>query len=196
MLFDVIYKEITTETSSVYSERGSKFIAYTFRIYDEKEAKKIAEKKLDIKVENLRQDSDVLDTWFSSALWPFSTLGWPKDTQNAFSENGRVSKQAKYYDFSKKLIQWRKTNAAIHFGKTLHYVPRDDVYVYFRYTDDERVMIIVNNNTLDQKISLNRYSEGIAGRTQAFEIISEAAFKLPKILKIPAETTLIFELSL
>jgi valyl-tRNA synthetase len=28
----------------------------------------------------VRQDEDVLDTWFSSALWPFSTLGWPKDT--------------------------------------------------------------------------------------------------------------------
>jgi len=30
---------------------------------------------------NLRQDEDVLDTWFSSALWPFSTLGWPEDTE-------------------------------------------------------------------------------------------------------------------
>jgi valyl-tRNA synthetase len=29
---------------------------------------------------NLEQDSDVLDTWFSSGLWPFSTLGWPEDT--------------------------------------------------------------------------------------------------------------------
>ncbi len=29
---------------------------------------------------NLRQDEDVLDTWFSSALWPFSTLGWPEET--------------------------------------------------------------------------------------------------------------------
>tara|TARA_R110002110_G_scaffold404606_1_gene623165 strand:+ start:200137 stop:202911 length:2775 start_codon:yes stop_codon:yes gene_type:complete len=29
---------------------------------------------------NLKQDEDVLDTWFSSALWPFSTLGWPHDT--------------------------------------------------------------------------------------------------------------------
>jgi valyl-tRNA synthetase len=28
----------------------------------------------------LHQDPDVLDTWFSSALWPFSTLGWPDDT--------------------------------------------------------------------------------------------------------------------
>ncbi|OOZ80595.1 valine--tRNA ligase [Solemya velum gill symbiont] len=29
----------------------------------------------------LRQDEDVLDTWFSSALWPFSTLGWPENTE-------------------------------------------------------------------------------------------------------------------
>ena len=32
--------------------------------------------------ENLRQDEDVLDTWFSSALWPFSTLGWPEKTED------------------------------------------------------------------------------------------------------------------
>ena len=30
----------------------------------------------------LNQDEDVLDTWFSSALWPFSTLGWPDDTED------------------------------------------------------------------------------------------------------------------
>lgn len=31
--------------------------------------------------ENLKQDEDTLDTWFSSALWPFSTLGWPDETE-------------------------------------------------------------------------------------------------------------------
>jgi len=31
---------------------------------------------------NIRQDPDVLDTWFSSGLWPFSTLGWPDDTDD------------------------------------------------------------------------------------------------------------------
>ena len=31
---------------------------------------------------NLRQDDDVLDTWFSSGLWPFSTLGWPEQTED------------------------------------------------------------------------------------------------------------------
>ena len=29
---------------------------------------------------NIAQDEDVLDTWFSSALWPFSTMGWPDET--------------------------------------------------------------------------------------------------------------------
>ena len=32
--------------------------------------------------EELTQDQDVLDTWFSSALWPFSTLGWPEETED------------------------------------------------------------------------------------------------------------------
>ena len=31
---------------------------------------------------NIHQDEDTLDTWFSSALWPFSTLGWPKETED------------------------------------------------------------------------------------------------------------------
>ena len=44
------------------------------------EAFKLAKKKNKKKF-NLRQETDVLDTWFSSALWPFATLGWPKKTK-------------------------------------------------------------------------------------------------------------------
>jgi valyl-tRNA synthetase len=41
----------------------------------------------------LKQDSDVLDTWFSSALWPFATLGWPEETDDlkAFYPNNMNS---------------------------------------------------------------------------------------------------------
>jgi len=46
---------------------------------NEDEAKKIAKKYYKKNVE-LKRDEDVLDTWFSSALWPFATLGWPKNT--------------------------------------------------------------------------------------------------------------------
>jgi valyl-tRNA synthetase len=38
----------------------------------------------------LEQDPDVLDTWFSSALWPFATLGWPEDTDEPLPSKGGV----------------------------------------------------------------------------------------------------------
>ncbi len=47
---------------------------------NESEAFKLAKKKNKKKFK-LRQETDVLDTWFSSALWPFATLGWPKKTR-------------------------------------------------------------------------------------------------------------------
>ena len=57
-----------------YGPDGEVFVAH-----DEQEAHEQAEKHYGHPVE-LTQDPDVLDTWFSSGLWPFSTLGWPEET--------------------------------------------------------------------------------------------------------------------
>ncbi|MCL5428768.1 MAG: valine--tRNA ligase [Chloroflexi bacterium] len=57
-----------------YAPDGSMFCAY-----NEDEARANAKQKFGKDVE-LIQDPDVLDTWFSSGLWPFSTLGWPEQT--------------------------------------------------------------------------------------------------------------------
>ncbi|EFH10608.1 valine--tRNA ligase [Teichococcus cervicalis] len=57
-----------------YAPDGSVFVART-----EEEALAQARQKLGADV-TLTRDEDVLDTWFSSALWPFSTLGWPNKT--------------------------------------------------------------------------------------------------------------------
>ena len=46
----------------------------------EEEARRIAREKYG--TEEIVQDEDVLDTWFSSALWPFSTMGWPDETED------------------------------------------------------------------------------------------------------------------
>ena len=48
-------------------------------VLTQEEADKIAE-SADRRASFLKRDEDVLDTWFSSALWPFSTLGWPDET--------------------------------------------------------------------------------------------------------------------
>ena len=51
-----------------------------FAAENEKIAKELAKKHYKQKTFKLTQETDVLDTWFSSALWPFATLGWPKKT--------------------------------------------------------------------------------------------------------------------
>ncbi len=45
-------------------------------------ARSVEEARQKAGTENLTQDPDVLDTWFSSALWPFSTMGWPEETED------------------------------------------------------------------------------------------------------------------
>ncbi|MDO8421329.1 MAG: valine--tRNA ligase, partial [Parvibaculum sp.] len=57
-----------------YADNGEIFVGH-----DEAEAQALADKHFGKPV-TLKRDEDVLDTWFSSGLWPFSTLGWPDDT--------------------------------------------------------------------------------------------------------------------
>ena len=59
-----------------YAEDGTVFVAKSLE-----EAKVQAREKFEKDV-NLTEETDVLDTWFSSALWPFSTLGWPNETED------------------------------------------------------------------------------------------------------------------
>ena len=71
-----------------YTEDGSIFVAR-----DLEEAKAQAREKFGKDVP-LREETDVLDTWFSSALWPFSTMGWPdrtKDLEKFFPTNVLVT---------------------------------------------------------------------------------------------------------
>ncbi len=63
-----------------YDEAGNVFVG-------EDEADAVAHGTV-TPVGTLQQDQDVLDTWFSSALWPFSTMGWPSEAP--IEENGRV----------------------------------------------------------------------------------------------------------
>ena len=59
-----------------YAQDGTVFVAKNLE-----DAKKQAKEKFGVETE-LTEEKDVLDTWFSSALWPFSTLGWPKETED------------------------------------------------------------------------------------------------------------------
>lgn len=120
--------------------------------------------------------------------------GWVGDSQNAFTQSGRTKLQDSYHSFTKKLLNYRKDKEVLHKGKLLQYLPENNVYVYFRILEDERVMVVINNNPQTQELDLDRFSEGIGGATSASEILSETSHKMQGKLKVDGKSSLVLEL--
>lgn len=120
--------------------------------------------------------------------------GWPDDTNNAFSTEGRTTLQNKYFNFTKKVLNWRKEAEVIHTGKTMQFLPENNVYVYFRYNDSQKVMVIINNNPKVQELQLNRFDEMLKDITSGKDIISNKDIILKEKLKIEGKSSMIIEL--
>ena len=120
--------------------------------------------------------------------------GWDSDKNNAFSTSGRTAEQAKYFDFTAKVFNWRKSKSVIHNGKLKHYLPENNVYVYFRYNDTESVMVVVNNSKDKQTFKLDRFKESLGSYSSGKDIISDANFDLKSELTIEGKSSLILEL--
>ncbi|WP_396182013.1 glycoside hydrolase family 13 protein [Flavobacterium sp.] len=120
--------------------------------------------------------------------------GWASDKNNAFMASGRTAEQAKYFDFTAKVFNWRKSKSVIHNGKLMHYLPDNNVYVYFRYNDSESVMVVVNNSKDKQTFKLDRYKESLALYSSGKDIISDTNFDLKSELSIDGKSSLILEL--
>lgn len=120
--------------------------------------------------------------------------GWKGDTNNAFSATGRTAEQNRFFDFTSKLLNWRKKNNAIHFGKMKHYLPDNNVYVYFRYTDDQSVMVLVNNSNKAQSVKTSRFQESIQNHTAVYDVLNQKRYELGSEINIDAKSVLILEL--
>ncbi len=120
--------------------------------------------------------------------------GWNGDTNNAFNKEGRTAEQQKFFEFSSKLFTWRKSKEVIHSGKTTHYVPDNNAYVYFRYNEKETVMVIINNNSEKQTLKTNRFLESIQNLKSGKDVLSGKTFDLNKEIEIEGKSALILEL--
>lgn len=120
--------------------------------------------------------------------------GWNGDANNAFTKTGRTEVQNQFFDFTAKLFNWRKTKTVIHNGKTTHYIPENNVYVYFRYNETESVMVVINNNEEKQTFKTNRFLENIKNYQSGKDIFTERTFDLKNDITIEGKSALILEL--
>jgi len=120
--------------------------------------------------------------------------GWNGDTNNAFTKAGRTNEQQKYFDFTSKLFNWRKSKSVIHNGKMTHYIPENNVYVYFRYNESESVMVVINNSNETQTFKTNRFAENIQNHQSGMDILSGKNIDLKNDIAIDGKSVLILEL--
>ena len=120
--------------------------------------------------------------------------GWSGDKVNAFTSSGRTSEQNDIFDFMKNLLQWRKTQPVVHSGKLTHYIPEDNIYVYFRHNDSKTVMVVLNANNSEKVVNTQRFSEQIKNCKKAKDIVSQIDHSDLSTLKLPPMGILVLDL--
>jgi neopullulanase len=120
--------------------------------------------------------------------------GWQGDQKNGISNVGLSSKQIETKSHIQKLLKWREKKGVIHHGKMMHFVPENNIYVYFRYDNDEKVMVVLSLNNKDVSLDLKRFKEMLPNSFSATEIISGTNMELSDSLNVPAYKSLILSM--
>jgi hypothetical protein len=93
----------------------------------------------------------------------------------------------------KTLLQWRKSQPAIHNGKLTHFIPENNIYVYFRESDSQRVMVILNANDQEKTLPLAPFTECLRGAGRGVDIVSRTEVSLRDQVNVPAYNAMIIE---
>ncbi|MBD1873874.1 valine--tRNA ligase [Nodosilinea sp. FACHB-131] len=137
-----------SETNGEITDDTPFFVAAT-----EAEAREKATDRYGEWVELVR-DPDVLDTWFSSGLWPFSTMGWPDESAQDFQTYYPTTTLVTGFDI---IFFWvaRMTLMAGHFTDTM---PFETVYIHGLVRDENnKKMSKSSNNGIDPLVLINKY---------------------------------------
>ena len=118
--------------------------------------------------------------------------GWPGDANDAFSPEGRTDLQNWYYNTTRNLLQWRKTNEAVHYGKLTHFHVRDGVYVYARTYKGKTVTVLINGTKDSATIQLEPYQEVLPAKS-ALNIINHQTVNLNQTLVLRPKEVIILD---
>ncbi len=117
--------------------------------------------------------------------------GWAGDTVNAVTGTGLTADQQATQALLRQLLNWRKGASAIHQGRTLHFAPQNGTYVYFRYDDEQTIMVVLNKNEEDADLELGRFAEIIPEGQPATNVLTGEKLQLGKSLALPAAKALV-----
>ena len=117
--------------------------------------------------------------------------GWEGDRINLFDRANHFGAQKEVYDYTRHIMNWRKSKEVIHSGKTLHFIDRDNTYAYFRYNDNEVVFVYINNSDNERTVPWARYAEITEGLGDGVNVITGEPIKMAGVKVAPMSTLVV-----
>ncbi|MBO6522915.1 MAG: glycoside hydrolase family 13 protein [Balneolaceae bacterium] len=120
--------------------------------------------------------------------------GWEGDERSVFTREGRTDKENEIYDFVSHLGKWRQTSDAVRYGRLLHFVPQNGIYVYFRIHENQTVMVVMNQNKEAATIPRDILSEVLDSFDTGKNIFDNSKIDLSKDFEVDRKVVWVWEL--
>ncbi len=117
--------------------------------------------------------------------------GWPNDEVNGFTGNKLSPKAQEAQDFMKTLLNFRKDCPTIHTGNMMHYAPDNGLYVYFRYNENQKIMVIINKGTEARKINPLDYPEMDFSNKKGLDVLTNGTISFENLEILAKESVII-----
>ena len=122
--------------------------------------------------------------------------GFPGQTQNAFTAEGRTKRQAEFFDFYQKLLQLRKSCPALSHGKMIHFAPTwsNDVYKVLKVHEDQKILIIANGTEAAAEPDLSELQSYLKNAERLKNLLTdqEVDWKIESRVSVPAMTASVY----
>ena len=120
--------------------------------------------------------------------------GWEDDEINAFTGEGLTDEQRAAQQLVKQLLTWRKANATVRGGGFMHFAPVRNVYVYFRYDEEDTIMVLLNRDDEAVSLETSRFAERIGDATHGTDVVSGKRFSVEQSIVVEPRSALVLEL--
>ena len=120
--------------------------------------------------------------------------GFPGDTKNCFTREGRTRAENAMFDWCSRLLHWRQGNEVITKGRQTQFIPWKGVYVVARQYGGRKVMTIINGTTAPASVEVKRYAEVIGNAERGTDITTGRTVRLDKDISLRPRQTMVVEL--
>ncbi len=120
--------------------------------------------------------------------------GWEGDAVNKFVASDRTSEENEYFNFFRRLAQFRKVSPALTAGSLTQFVPEDGVYVYARVHEAQTILVIMNQNKDAKPVNWDRYREVFGESTTARDIMTDEVVSFSEDFTTPGTSATVLEL--